>query len=108
MNFAGKWMELENTILSELTQTQKNMHCVYSLKSGYYPKITEYLGYSPQTIRNVTNRKAQVKITLKRGKKMIMGGRGKRDLGGGGKEEGKEEQDQVWGVGAGEKPRPGE
>ena len=49
-----------------------------------------------------------MKITLKRGKKMIMGGRGKRDLGGGGKEEGKEEQDQVWGVGAGEKPRPGE
>jgi hypothetical protein len=23
MNFAGKWMELENIILSEVTQTQK-------------------------------------------------------------------------------------
>ena len=34
MNFAGKWMELENTILSEVTQTQKNMHDMYSLISG--------------------------------------------------------------------------
>jgi hypothetical protein len=25
MNFAGKWMELENIILSEVTQTQKDM-----------------------------------------------------------------------------------
>ena len=25
MNFAGKWMELENTILSEVTQSQKDM-----------------------------------------------------------------------------------
>jgi hypothetical protein len=26
MNFAGKWMELENIVLSEVTQTQKNIH----------------------------------------------------------------------------------
>jgi hypothetical protein len=26
MNFVGKWMELENIILSEVTQTQKDMH----------------------------------------------------------------------------------
>ena len=32
MNFAGKWMELESIILSEVTQTQMNM---YSLISGY-------------------------------------------------------------------------
>ena len=31
MNFAGKWMELENTILSEVTQTQKDMHDMYCL-----------------------------------------------------------------------------
>jgi hypothetical protein len=35
MKFAGKWMELENIILSEVTQTQKNMHGMYSLISGY-------------------------------------------------------------------------
>jgi hypothetical protein len=34
LSFAGKWMELEN-ILSELTQTQKDMHGIYSLISGY-------------------------------------------------------------------------
>ena len=26
MNFSGKWMELENIILSEVTQAQKDMH----------------------------------------------------------------------------------
>jgi len=26
MNFSGKWMELENIILSGVTQTQKDMH----------------------------------------------------------------------------------
>jgi hypothetical protein len=30
MSFVGKWMELENLILSEITQTQKNMHDIYS------------------------------------------------------------------------------
>ena len=32
---AGKWMELKNIILSEVTQTQKDMHGMYSLISGY-------------------------------------------------------------------------
>ena len=35
MNFAGKWMEQETIILSEVTQTQKDTHGMYSLKSGY-------------------------------------------------------------------------
>jgi hypothetical protein len=35
LSFAGKWMELENIILSELTQIQKDMHGMYSLISGY-------------------------------------------------------------------------
>ena len=26
MNFVGKWMELRNIILSEVTQTQKDIH----------------------------------------------------------------------------------
>ena len=29
LNFAGKWMELENIILGEVTQTPKNMHGMY-------------------------------------------------------------------------------
>ena len=35
LSFAGKLMELENIILSEVTQTQKDMHGVSSLISGY-------------------------------------------------------------------------
>ena len=35
MSFACKWMELENTILSEATQTQKDIHGMYSLIGGY-------------------------------------------------------------------------
>ena len=35
LNFAGKWMELENIILSEVTQTQKDNYHIYSLISGF-------------------------------------------------------------------------
>jgi hypothetical protein len=35
LSFAGKWMELENIILSEVTQTQYDMPGMYSLISGY-------------------------------------------------------------------------
>ena len=36
LSFAVKWMELENTIASEVIQTQKDMHGMYSQISGYY------------------------------------------------------------------------
>ena len=35
LNFAGKWMELENIILSEVTQTQNDNDHMYSLISGF-------------------------------------------------------------------------
>jgi hypothetical protein len=35
LSFAGKWIELENNILSEVTQTQKGMHGMYSLIHRY-------------------------------------------------------------------------
>ena len=35
INFAGKWKELENTILNKVTQTHKDMHGMYTLISGY-------------------------------------------------------------------------
>ena len=35
MKFLGKWMDLEGIILSEVTQSQKNSHNIYSLISGY-------------------------------------------------------------------------
>ena len=35
MKFLGKWMDLEGIILSEVTQSQRNLHNMYSLISGY-------------------------------------------------------------------------
>ena len=35
MKFAGKWMELENIILSEVIQSQKLIYGIYSLLKGY-------------------------------------------------------------------------
>jgi hypothetical protein len=35
MSFAGKWMELQNINLSEVAQTQKDVHGMFSLISGH-------------------------------------------------------------------------
>ena len=35
IEFLGKWMDLEDIILSEVTQSQKNTHDMHSLISGY-------------------------------------------------------------------------
>ena len=35
LNFAYKWMEIESTLLSEITQTQKEEYGMYSLISGF-------------------------------------------------------------------------
>jgi hypothetical protein len=35
MKFLEKWMELENIILSEVTQSEKKTHGMHSLISGY-------------------------------------------------------------------------
>jgi hypothetical protein len=67
MNFAGKWMELENIILSEVTQTQKDMHSMYSLISclwvflggGRLAKKCRISRIQPQSLRTLTSRKAK-------------------------------------------------
>ena len=49
MNFADKWMEFENIILSEITQTQKDMHSMYSLIGGYYKvEVTHAMLHRPK------------------------------------------------------------
>jgi hypothetical protein len=35
IKFPGKWMDLEGIILSEVTQSQKNSHDIYSVIRGY-------------------------------------------------------------------------
>jgi hypothetical protein len=42
-------MGLENIILSEVTQSQKNTHGMHSQIRGYDPKSSEYLRYTSQT-----------------------------------------------------------
>ena len=42
MKFLGKWMELENIILSEVTQSQKNTYSMHSLISVYWRRSSEY------------------------------------------------------------------
>jgi hypothetical protein len=49
MKFLGKWMDLEDIILSEVTQSQKDIHDMHSLMSGYWPKSSEYPRYNSQT-----------------------------------------------------------
>jgi hypothetical protein len=38
LSFASKWMELENIILSEVSQTQKDKNRMFSLYVDYRPK----------------------------------------------------------------------
>jgi hypothetical protein len=49
MKFLSKWMELESITLSEVTQSQKNTHGVYSLINGYQLRSSEYPRYNSQT-----------------------------------------------------------
>jgi hypothetical protein len=49
MNFLGKWIELENIILSEVTQSQKKTHGIHSLISGYQLRSSEYTRQNSQT-----------------------------------------------------------
>jgi hypothetical protein len=44
MKFTGKWMELENIILSEVTQTQKNTHGKYS-KLWFLRECSSYIHF---------------------------------------------------------------
>lgn len=87
---ADKWMELENIILSKVTQTQKVMHDMYSLISGYCPQSTKYLGQNLQTL-SVTTTNAQVRRLQSHleGIRKQSWDAERRDLSGRGKEGGK-------------------
>jgi hypothetical protein len=51
MKFLGKWMHLEDIILSEVTQSQKNSLDMHSLVSGYYPRNVHNPKYNLQNTR---------------------------------------------------------
>jgi hypothetical protein len=50
-------MDLEGIILSEVTQSQKNSHDMYSLISGYYPRNLEYPRYKTQFAKHMKLKK---------------------------------------------------
>ena len=50
MKFLGKWMHLENIILSNVSQSQKNRHNMQSLNWILAPEISEYPRNNPQAI----------------------------------------------------------
>jgi hypothetical protein len=45
LSFTGKWMELENIMLSEVIQVQKNKGCVFSLIYNIYIYTHTYIQY---------------------------------------------------------------
>jgi hypothetical protein len=110
LSFADKWMELENIIVSEVTQTQKDMHGMYSLISGYLPKKCRIPKIQSTELKKVNKLKSSSKdasVPLGREKKAITSGEGGRDLGGkvdGGRNERGGEPDLVLGKGKGLKP----
>jgi hypothetical protein len=57
MKFLGKWMDLEGIILSEVTQSQKNSHDMYSLISRYWPRNLEYTRYKIQFAKHIKLKK---------------------------------------------------
>jgi hypothetical protein len=50
MKFLGKWVDLEDIILSEVTQSQKNSHDMHSLISGYLSRSLEHPRYNSVTM----------------------------------------------------------
>jgi hypothetical protein len=59
MKFLGKWMDLEGIILSEVTQSQKNSHGMYSLITGYSPRNLEYPRYKIQFAKHMKLKKKE-------------------------------------------------
>jgi hypothetical protein len=81
LRISDKWMELENIILSEVTQTQKDMHDRYSFIRGYWAK--KHRIPRIQSIEHNTNKTKgpceDASIPLGRVKKAIIAGQGGRE-----------------------------
>ena len=91
MKFLGKWMELGNIILNEVTLSQKHTHDMYSLLSRYWPKFWEYPRHTyHMTLKKKEDQSVVALVLFRRGNNILTGSRGRgaeRDLRG--KEEGK-------------------
>jgi hypothetical protein len=82
-NSQEKWMDLENIILSEVTQTQKNTHGIYSLISLFSCnslskehgisaiKLTDHMN-----LKRKEDQRVDTSVLLRRGNNIIKGSRG--------------------------------
>jgi hypothetical protein len=76
MNFLGKWMKLENIILSGVTQSEKNTHGIHSLISGilaqnlWIPKMQ----FTDCTKFKKKEDQRRPSVLLRRGNKIFKGG----------------------------------
>ena len=65
-------MELENIILSEVTQSQKNTHNIYSRTRGYYARSSEYPRYNSRLYETQEEGKKKVwtlpSVLIRKGK----------------------------------------
>jgi hypothetical protein len=97
MKFTGKWVDLENTILSEVTQSQKNTHGTDKYILGKECGIPTLQLTDHMKLKRKENQRVDTLVLLRRGSKIIKGNRGWEKLGrkrrGGG---GKEGQNHVW------------
>ena len=77
MKFLGKLMELENIIQSEVTKSQKNIHGMHSLISGYYSRSSEYSRplcmFTIQRLHEALSQSMDTLVLLRRGIKIPMG-----------------------------------
>jgi len=73
MKFTGKWMELENIILSEVNQSQKNTHGMYSLirdiRQIFRIPMTQLTGYLK--LKKKEDQSVDVSVLLRRGDKIL-------------------------------------
>jgi hypothetical protein len=72
MTFLGKWMNLKDIILSEVTQAQKNIHDIYSLISGYSPETgnTQDTVHKHMKFKKKEDQSVDTLILLRRGNKI--------------------------------------
>ena len=68
-------MELENIVLRNITQSQKNTHDMHLLISGYQLKGSEYSKYNSQTkeLKKKKDQNVDASALLRRGNKIPTG-----------------------------------
>ena len=60
MKFLDKLIELENIILSEITQLQKNTHGIHSLMNGFYSQMLQITRIQFTDHRKLNRKKSKV------------------------------------------------